>query len=311
MKKNIDLMNNLAILIRYSGERSFELSKYAIEQQLSPISPIEVISSWPFEDTLIKSYEAALRLNKEYTLMVDADTIALFDSVNKLMQTAHKTKPFITQGLIYDNIFSKYRRAGHHLYRTELLARAVKYIPKKGQYLRPESFVIKKILQEGEKKLYTNILFGVHDFEQYFADLYRKSVNHGHKHQYLWRELEEALKSNSIEDERNVISLGFFEGMTNSRHFSLNSTLDVQSIKNRIYFLGISERKDIKDSEFYEIINNLTMKMYLKIEKQKPKLESFLDLQRKRIQKFGIKNGLLSSIISYLETKMINTNELN
>jgi len=310
MSKSFDIANNLAILVRHSGERSFELSKYAIEKQVSSLSPIEVISSWPFEDTLLKSYQAAIRLNKEYTLMVDADIVVLFDSVIKLMQIAHKTKPFITQGLVYDNIFSKYRRAGHHLYRTDLLAKAITYIPKEGQYLRPETFVIKKILLEGEKKLYKNILFGVHDFEQYYVDLYRKSVNHGHKHQFLWRELGEALKDNPFEDERKVISLGFFEGMTNSRSFSLNSMQDKQNLKKRMHFLGISERKEIEHSEFSGIINNLTTAMYSKAEVEKPKVESFLDLQLKRIKKFGIKNGLIFSIISYLETKIVNKNEL-
>jgi hypothetical protein len=82
---------------------------------------------------------------------------------------------FCLDGVTDDKVLVCRRRAGVHIYRTELLELAIAYID--NENIKPESTVRYKMNTLGYRTWAGGkLVFGLHDYEQYYRDLWRKSV---------------------------------------------------------------------------------------------------------------------------------------
>jgi len=160
------------IIIRTCGERTTQKCIDLAKRQ----GNVHIISEKPFAESIRKTYLKAIELNNKWTPVIDADVLLYDDVLQKAIDELN-TLPdniFCLDGKTDDKIFNCPRRAGIHIYKTELLPEALKYITH--EHIKPESNIRRHMEKQGKITYTGNIIFGKHDYEQYYADLWRKSV---------------------------------------------------------------------------------------------------------------------------------------
>jgi hypothetical protein len=160
------------IIVRACGERTErECIKQARKQ-----GTVYVVREHPFGESIRKTYELAIELNQKWMPVIDADVILSPGTLSKAVKwlDGQKKNVFCLDGKTKDKIMMSIRRAGIHIYRTSLLPDAMRYID--DSRVKPESHVRKSMEKHGYKTVVGGIVFGVHDYEQYYVDLWRKSV---------------------------------------------------------------------------------------------------------------------------------------
>ena len=162
----------MEIIIRASGERTEnECIKRAKLQ-----GNVHVIRAVPFGESIRQTYQLAIKLNQKWTPVIDADVLLSAGALSHAVRWLDTCRGniFCLDGKTKDKILMRVRRAGIHIYNTSLLHRAIHYID--NNKIKPESHVRHCMEKLGQKTVVGNIVFGFHDYEQYYADLWRKSV---------------------------------------------------------------------------------------------------------------------------------------
>lgn len=160
----------MEIIIRTTGERTEKACIKSCEQQ----GNVHVVRTCPFGEAIRQAYKLALELNQYWTPVIDADVVLYKDSINKGLMEECSGTIFCYDGTTDDKIMMKPRRAGIHIYRTSLLETALKYID--STKLKPESHVRREMEKIGYPTFTGKTIFGRHDYDQYYKDLWRKSV---------------------------------------------------------------------------------------------------------------------------------------
>lgn len=165
------------IIIRASGERT---EKRCIELARNQ-GTVHVIRAHPFGESIRQTYKKAIELKQEFIPVIDADVLLLPRVLSRAILYMNKCQRnvFCLDGKTKDKIMMKTRRAGIHIYRTSLLPMALKYV--EDGKTKPESHVRKMMSAQGYKTVVGHIVFGYHDYEQWYIDLWRKSVCQSHK----------------------------------------------------------------------------------------------------------------------------------
>jgi len=178
--------HDLAIVIRTSGERTQEECLRLVERQGLNV-PISVIAEKPFERALIKTYEIGVTAGRRWTMTIDGDVLAREGAAARLLAAAKDMPADYAQieGYVLDKLLGIYRYAGHRIYRTELLAKAAELVPPPGQQIRPEFHTLQRLAVLGYRSRRVSVVFGIHDYQQYYRDVYRKGIVHGRKHREL------------------------------------------------------------------------------------------------------------------------------
>jgi len=176
-------LNDIHLVIRTTGERTASVAKkLAIVSGLVE-NEVTVVNEIFFEVALRACYEEAIRVGRKWIMTLDADVLLTDTAVRRLLGLAEQMPShfFQIEGKVFDKITGIYRQAGHRIYRTELLPLALEHIPAAGAQIRPELHTITQMVELGYPSRVVPSLVGVHDFEQYYADLYRKSLVHACK----------------------------------------------------------------------------------------------------------------------------------
>ena len=184
-------------IIRSCGERTTALCRHLIARQV-PEDNIVVVSEAPFSQAVKRTFEVGIERGLPWTLCIDADTLLRDGVVAELLKMAEQadSNVFVVNAKLLDKFFGVPRPAGPHLFRTALLAEALSYIPADGVSIRPETFVIRQMASQGYPWMEKDMVVGLHDYEQYYRDIYRKALVFAHKHRHripyfesLWRRL--------------------------------------------------------------------------------------------------------------------------
>lgn len=175
--------NNVTVVIRSVGERTEDLCREIIGTQIAHQN-IFLVREKPFARAVQKTFQIGIDANRTWTMAVDADTLLLPGVLQYVCEYAETQAAnlFKAQGLVIDKFLSGPRLAGNHLYRTALLPRALHYIPDSVENIRPETFILKKMIQQGVTVMQADMVFGFHDFEQYYRDIFRKNFLQAKKH---------------------------------------------------------------------------------------------------------------------------------
>lgn len=160
------------IIIRTCGERTTQKCIELAKKQ----GNVYIISEKPFSEAIKKTYEKAISVGDKWSPVIDADVLLYDDVLQKAIDELNSLPfdIFCLDGKTDDKIFNCPRRAGIHIYKTELLPDALQYITH--EHIKPESNVRRQMEKQGKITYTGNIIFGKHDFEQYYCDLWRKSV---------------------------------------------------------------------------------------------------------------------------------------
>ena len=176
-------MRGVTVVVRAAGERTAEQCRRLLERQVSA-DQLVAIAERPFTQAVRRTFEIGLEHGRPWTLAIDADVLLRDGAVADLVALGEAADPatFEVQGLVLDKLFGTHRGAGNHLFRTELIPLALGLIPPEGRSRRPETFMLNRMRERGHGWRQASTVVGLHDFEQYFRDVYRKSFVHARKH---------------------------------------------------------------------------------------------------------------------------------
>ena len=175
-------MVDAEIFIRGIGERTEELCRVLIEKQV-PAKQVTLVREAPFSKALELCFKEGIRKDRKWTLCIDADILIRTNAIKDLISFANEQDISIFKIVPYmlDHFFGTYRAGGMHLYRTSMLEMAIDLIPAEGESLRPESTVFLGMEKLGFGMIPAPLLLSLHDYEQYYMDIFRKCFVFAHK----------------------------------------------------------------------------------------------------------------------------------
>ena len=244
-------LDSATIIIRSVGERTESLCRKLILDQGVPEEAVFTINEAPFSKAMKVGFEIAMAEKRPWTYCVDADLLLRPRSILNMIEHADKQQQNVCeiQGFILDKFFGGARMGGVHLYRTSLLGRVIELIPPEGKNIRPETHALNAMRESGYPAITVNELIGLHDFEQTYADIFRKCFVQAHKHLSHTELFIPYWRAKAEQDLDYQIALaGFAEGI---KHFG-----EVRIDKRAEYFqeimggLEASSKKDIDLSEW-------------------------------------------------------------
>jgi len=268
--------NDVHVVVRSANERTTSIAKRLARAQLGSDDNISVIAEVPFEAALRATYMIALDAGKKWTMALDADILLSPNAIAELRREAELMPPHYlqVQGRILDKIIGMYRQAGPRIYRTALLRRALEYVPEAGCEIRPESYVLQQMGELGHPSRRVSPMLGLHDFEQYYRDLYRKSFVHAKKHAELVPQLVERCSRNLHDDpDFSVILKGLRDGLAHRGPVAIDSIRYIESFHRAQKELRIHEKSELSDERQFET----SIPCYLQLVTKTPPSASEMD----------------------------------
>lgn len=199
---NKTLFSDCIVIVRSVQERTEKLCMQLILEQGVPGDQVRVVRETPFSAAMKKSFRLGIESGLKWTCCIDADVLLKPGALVGLLQKAEEQpgNVCLVQGLVLDKFIQVKRPAGNHVYRSSLLEKAIRSIPEEGSSLRPESDMLSVMSKQGHPWVQCDVVAGIHDFEQYYGDIYRKCFLQAHKHAYLIPVLEPYWLEKSRED---------------------------------------------------------------------------------------------------------------
>lgn len=244
MTKN--LINQVTVIIRSVGERTESICRELIISQGVPSQALVIVNETPFSQAMRTSFRIGLEYDRPWTFCIDADLLLRPGSIQHMLEMATQQPKNVCeiQGLILDKFFSGPRPAGNHLYRTTVLDHALRLIPEEGIDIRPEHYTLQAMQAQGFPWINVPYLVGLHDFEQYYRDIFRKCLVQAHKHQHFTDLFLSVWRQGAIMDTDYRIALaGFARGIEHCGPVMINAydTLFGVNLVN----LDLDEKKEI------------------------------------------------------------------
>ncbi|WP_234571668.1 hypothetical protein [Rhodohalobacter sp. 614A] len=245
------VLDNVTVIIRSVRERTEEVCKKLILEQGINEEDIHIVREVPFSKSMKVSFETGIKQGKKWTLCIDADVLLKRDSIKTLVRFADQQRENVceVQAFVLDKFFSGPRQAGNHLYRTSLLPEVIKRIPEEGTDIRPETYTIARMNEDGYPwELMTNVI-GIHDDEQYNMDVYRKAFVQAVKHLDRAELLVTHWKKNVHKDQDFLIALrAFSDSIKNTEEIYINSEQNLY--KQKFEEAGFEEKAPLNTDEF-------------------------------------------------------------
>lgn len=251
--------NNLTVIIRSVHERTESACYNLILEQGVSAEHIFIIHETPFSSALHKAYSIGIDQGKKWTMCVDADVLLRPGIISQIVQLADKMPEhvFETQGMILDYLFGGPKEGGIHLYRTLFLSKAVEFIIDAKEVIRPESYILHKMKSAGYPFQRLHLIVGLHDYDQYYKDIYRKCFIHAYKHTKYISLLLPYWKSVTEYSEDFIIARhGLIAGL---EHRNISITIDAKNIEIEREFsrLNIEEKKASVNNWCGEKVKNI------------------------------------------------------
>ncbi len=240
------MINIATIIIRSAHERTEQLCRKLILEQGINEKNLFIVREVPFSASLHKSFETGIKNDLPWTLCIDADVLLRPGSIKYMLEIAQKQKDktFGIQCLVMDKFFGGPRSAGNHLYRTSFLDKVIRKIPAEGVNVRPETYTLNSMRDDGFRWRKIPRIIGIHDHEQYNYDIYRKCFVHGVKHLDLAPMLKDIWYSYSKYDNDFTVALkAFSDSLLNTNPVYINR--DYELYKNLFIKSGFIEKDNI------------------------------------------------------------------
>lgn len=249
--------NDLSVIIRSCEERTEKLCKFSIIKNGIPEENIGIIRNIsPFSRALKMGYEMGIKMNRKYTLFVDADYILTAGSMPLLIANVKNLpqKCFFINSLWYDYITESISPGGPHLYKTEFLLEALKHIPNEETSIRPETFTTKKMHELGFSSVYLDIPIAFHGFEQYRRDIFRNTINKYSKTTNETKKIKERVGEKATSDLDSFAILSAIEYAEKNK---IKLKLDYKQFNEEFLKFKIEEKSPISEAEIPKIYSGL------------------------------------------------------
>ena len=237
-------VQEVTVIIRAAGERTEEACRRLLAEQV-PAEGIVVVRERPFAAALRESFRIGTERSRPWTLCIDADVLVRDGAVAELLALARRTTEdvFEVQGMVLDKLFGGPRPAGNHLYRTALFPRALECAASCAKSVRPENDTLEGMRALGHPWKQEELVVGLHDFEQFFKDIYRKAFVHARKHLFFLPALEPYWQRKAAEDtDFRVTLLGLEDGRRHQGPITVDTRAFPQEINALLTGCGLSEK---------------------------------------------------------------------
>lgn len=242
---------DLIAVIRSTHERTSDLCRVSIQNQI-PKENVFIINEYPFEKALRTCYEIGIDGGSRWMLTVDADVLLKEGAIQSFLRGAEDLPDhfFQIEGLLHDKLTGMYRNVGHRLYRTQYLKLAIKHIPDPGETIRPEFETVNHMKKLGYDSAIISQVFGIHDYEQYFSDIYRKAFTHAKKHQDRLSVFADLWSREMTLDNDFVVAMrGLYDGLMFKGKVAIDSREFVERSRSALSELGLSEKGELHPAE--------------------------------------------------------------
>lgn len=209
---------DLVVIVKTAGERTVDASLALLREQVSA-DRILVVDERQSETAIRRTYELGLERSAAWTMTLGADALLRAGAVSEFAAEANRMPAdyFHVECRIFDKFTGLYRQAGQRMYRTKLLGLALQNIPLPGATMRSEYTVIQAMARLGHPSRRVALVAGLHDFEQYYRDIYRTAFVHALKHRSLVPSIVERCLTCWDDDDFKVALGGLYDGMTGGR----------------------------------------------------------------------------------------------
>lgn len=296
-----DKLSNVLVVVRSAHERTEHLSASLAREQV-PEEHVVVIHERPFSQAVRRSFEIGLDFGLDWTLCLDADILIRKGALRALVSRMESLGGsfFELDALLLDKLLGR-PRTGMHLYRTSLFSRALQYVDASADHIRPESFVKRQMKEQGfPHDDFQETILGLHDYEQYYYDIYRKAIVHAHKSARsmsyviaMWQRLAR------LDMDYRVALWGYragsiFEGKITIDRFYFPREIDVL-----LQLLGVEEKGMLDESEWFpdrvdKVISEAVLSTeYLTWKAEESQDRSFLGRLKLAQRKLGYSRFLL------------------
>ena len=261
MKKKNNINDEFTVILRSIGERTTSLCYKLIKKQISEKN-IHLVRETPNVKAIRKYYEIAIESNKKWTFVIDADILIKTNCINEFFYyTKNVSKNiFCIEGFIIDKFLDSPRPGGRIL-RTSLLQTAYKLIPDAKDTIRPDSYIRNSMQKLGYNFIKTNIIIGLHDYEQYYKDIYRKSFVQAKKHNCKVKKIINFWEQRQNQDNDFKIALkGFNDGEKYNGKITIDACYFKENfLEQRLEACNLSEKKNLTQNNELEIEKSIDL----------------------------------------------------
>ena len=234
----------VTVVIRAAGERTEALCRALVLREVAE-KDVFVLHERPFARAVRRNFEIGAAQGKPWTLAVDADVLLREGAISQMIErvknlpSAIRKKTYVYQGRVHCRVFGQPRRAGLHLYQTETLPTALKFVDDKTADIRPESATYTLMQKKGFYHIRSNDLYGLHDYHQSYAALFRNGFFQARKHLSQAGTLLEYWTTEAHDDFR-VLLAGWNHSLTTRQ-------------THRLERVGIDEIKALTEQAFQQL----------------------------------------------------------
>ena len=245
---------NFIVVIRTAGERTFETCKSLVLNQV-PESCLHIVNERPFEAALRRCYQIGIESNADWMITLDADVLLRERAIQGLLAeaAAMPSNHFQIEGRVFDKLTHRVRWASHRCYRTRLLPLALEKLPKNKTVIRPESTTINWMAANGYPSHKSNQVYGIHDFEQFYADIYRKARIHAVKHKLWLGEMMLHWYNMASKDADFKIAIqGAADGLCDPDSATIDSRMYSEHAQSTLAKLKLNEKSPLEPTSIFE-----------------------------------------------------------
>ncbi|MCG2590800.1 hypothetical protein [Rhodohalobacter sulfatireducens] len=239
------------VTIRSTGERTEKACIRSLLKEGIRESQINLIREAPFKKSLETCFQTAYKAQTKWLLTVDADMIIIPGTLRGFFQMAEEMpeQNLQIQGNNLDKFFASVRSGGPRIYRVDYLRTAYEISKNLPDNIRPESNVISELGEKEHPSRYISTVNCIHDFGQYYSDIYRKSYAHSIKHiKKLPKILQNTADKRAIDPDYKVFIKGIFDSLLSDIDVSIDKRILKDETAQALQQLHISEKKDIPES---------------------------------------------------------------
>lgn len=302
--------DQLVVVIRSAGERTESVCRELVLREVIE-SQVHVVRLVPFEAALTQSYKIGIESGSKWLMTLDADVLLRENAISDFMAEAEAMPDdfFHTEGLVYDYLTGMYRKAGHRMYRTSMLNEAIMRIPLPGETIRPEFKTIQRMVESGFPVQETGSVYGIHDFEQFYTDVYRKCVVHATKHSNWLPDLIKRWKAMQNSEADFRVSLqAVTDGLLHFDSVSIDKRIYLERAKKVIEMLGLSEKNETFqiDSPQKKVADTLIYAGKVPVELQSVRTFGVHVSRKSFLKKMISERGLIKTCLYILGVVVIN-----
>ena len=218
----------------------------------------EIITENTHYAAVEKTYEVGLDNRRDWTFSVDADVILepqmVVRVLDDLLSSTEDVR--VAHPGVIDKLYRLKRWAGIQIYRTDALEelRNIFKLKKEQRQLKIEGACISELRGRGRKVAFVKHVVGLHDYYQYYRDLYRKVYLNTIRNQGMIRKARKLWSYWCRFDDDYRVTLAAMEKALEERRDLTNSVNDFsrEELNEALGRLNLEEKPDIPLNAFLD-----------------------------------------------------------